>query len=46
MLLLNLQILTQLNRFYDASVEHYVMGLQLMYDLVEEMDIPALVCRI
>uniref|UniRef100_A0A7S4P578 Exportin-7/Ran-binding protein 17 TPR repeats domain-containing protein n=1 Tax=Guillardia theta TaxID=55529 RepID=A0A7S4P578_GUITH len=34
-------ILADLNRFYDASVEHYIMGLQIKYDLVEEMDVPA-----
>ena len=27
-------MLEELKRFYDASIEHYVMGLQLMFDLV------------
>jgi exportin-7 len=34
-------VLQELNRFYDASIEHYVMGLHLMYDLVSELDVPA-----
>ena len=38
-------VLQELNRFYDASVQHYVMGLQLMFDLVEELDVPALTRR-
>jgi exportin-7 len=38
-------VLQALNRFYDASVAHYVMGLQLMFDLVEELDVPALTRR-
>lgn len=34
-------VLQELNRFYDAGIEHYVMGLQLMFDLVSELDVPA-----
>ena len=34
-------VLQELNRFFDASIEHFVMGLQLMFDLVEELDVPA-----
>ena len=33
--------LNQLNRFFEASLQHYATGLSLMYDLVEEMDLPA-----
>jgi len=34
-------ILRELTRFWDTSIEHYTMGLHLMFDLVEEMDAPA-----
>ena len=33
--------LNQLNRFFEASPQHYATGLSLMHDLVEEMDLPA-----